>query len=62
MSDEIIRELWRIKDDLAKKFNYDIGALAAEIRRRDKESGEEVVDLSRRNPVRRASDKMEPPR
>ncbi len=45
MSDEIIRELWRVKDELAKEFNYDIDALVAEIRRRDKESGEDVVEL-----------------
>jgi hypothetical protein len=49
MTDEIIRELWRVKDEFATKFNYNIAALAAEIRRRDRESREEVVDLSRRN-------------
>ncbi len=27
MSDEIIRELWRIKDEIAKEFNCDIDAL-----------------------------------
>ena len=59
MSDEIIRELWRVKDELAKAFNYDVGALAAEIRRRDKESGEEVVDLSQGKDSQSASDKAE---
>jgi hypothetical protein len=60
MSDEVIRELWRVKDELAKEFNYDIGALAAEIRRRDKESGETIVDLSRHGGTDRASGKTEP--
>ena len=59
MSDEIIRELWRVKDELAKEFNYDIGALVAEIRRRDKESGEDVVNLSRGKAAKRTSDKAE---
>ena len=29
MSDEIIRELWQIKDDMAKEHGYDVRALAA---------------------------------
>jgi hypothetical protein len=47
MADEVIRELWRVKDAMAKRFNYDVDALAAELRRRQKESGRPVVDLSR---------------
>jgi hypothetical protein len=45
MTDEIIREVWRAKDDLAKQFNYDMEALAAELRKRQKESGRKVVNL-----------------
>ena len=47
MTDEIIREVWRAKDALAKQFNYDLEALAAELRRRQKESGREVVNLEK---------------
>jgi predicted TIM-barrel fold metal-dependent hydrolase len=47
MTDEIIREVWRAKDELAKQFNYDLEALAAELRRRQKESGREVVNLEK---------------
>lgn len=47
MTDEIIEELWRVKDDLAKQFNYDIDALAAELQRRQKESGMEVINLAK---------------
>jgi hypothetical protein len=50
MTDEIIREVWRTKDELAKKFNYDMDALAAELRKREKESGREVVNLERDAP------------
>jgi hypothetical protein len=45
MTDEIIREVWRAKDELAKQFNYDIDALAAELRKREKESGRRIVNL-----------------
>jgi len=47
MTDDIMREVWRAKDELAKKFNYDPEALAAELRRRQKESGREVVNLEK---------------
>ena len=47
MTDEIIREVWRAKDELAKQFQYDIEALAAELRRRQKESGRQVVNLEK---------------
>jgi hypothetical protein len=48
MSDEVIRELWRVKEEIAKEFNYDVAALAADLNRRQEESGRPVVDLSRR--------------
>jgi hypothetical protein len=47
MTDEIMEELWRVKDNLAKQFNYDVAALAAELQRRQKESGREVVNLTK---------------
>jgi hypothetical protein len=47
MVDEIIEELWRVKDNLAKQFNYGLEALAAELRRRQMESGREVVNLAK---------------
>jgi len=47
MTDEIIQEVWQAKDRLAKQFNYDIDALAAELQRRQKESGREVVNLAK---------------
>ena len=47
MTDEIIQEVRQAKDDLAKQFNYDIDALAAELRRRQEKSGREVVNLEK---------------
>jgi hypothetical protein len=47
MTDEIIREVWRAKDEVAKQFNYDVNALAAELRKREKESGRKVVNLEK---------------
>jgi hypothetical protein len=47
MVDEIIKKVWQAKDQLAKEFNYDLDALAAELRRRQKQSKRKVVNLSR---------------
>ena len=47
MTDEIIREVWRAKDELAKQFNYDIDALAAELQKRQQESGRKIVNLEK---------------
>jgi hypothetical protein len=49
MADEIMREVWRAKDELAKRFNYDLEALAAELRRREKESGRKVVNMEKQS-------------
>lgn len=47
MTDEIIREVWRAKDEIARQFNYDIEALAAELQKRQKESGRKIVNLEK---------------
>ena len=59
MPDEIVREVWRTKDRLAKEFNYDI-RLAEEPRRREKESGWKVVNLSERRGKQGSYHKGEP--
>ena len=36
MSDEIIEELWRIKDSIAREHGYDIEALVAYLQSKEK--------------------------
>ena len=45
MPDEIIEELWRIKDSIARGHGYDIEALVAHLRSRERTEGRRVVDL-----------------
>ena len=45
MADEIIEELWRIKDDMAREHGYDIKRLAAYFQRREREGGRQVLGL-----------------
>jgi hypothetical protein len=46
MKDEIIEELWRIKDELAREANYDIHVLCHQLRERQARSRAQVVDRS----------------
>lgn len=45
MSDEIIRELWEIKDTIAREHGYDVDRLIAYLRARKRPAGQQVVDL-----------------
>ena len=45
MSDEVIETLWRIKDDIAREYGYDVARLAAVLRAEQGNAGHRVVDL-----------------
>lgn len=42
-NDEIVEEVREIRDKHAAKFDYDISAICADIRRKQKEGGRKVV-------------------
>lgn len=46
MKDEIIEEVWKAKDELARQFEYDLDRLATALRQREQEHGFKVVDFS----------------
>ncbi len=46
--DEIVEEIHRIREEYAKSFNYDLDAIFADLRKKETESGKEVVSLSRK--------------
>lgn len=46
MADEIITELWEIKDGLAREHGYDLDALVAHLQDKKMTVSREVVDLS----------------
>ena len=45
MADEIIEELWKIKDGIANEHGYDIKALVAHLRAKKHKTDQQVVDL-----------------
>jgi hypothetical protein len=45
-TDEIVEEIHKIREEYAKLFNYDLDAIFADLRKKQAESGREVVSLS----------------
>jgi hypothetical protein len=45
MADEIIKELWKIKDAIANEYGCDVKALVAHLRAKKHEEDRQVVDL-----------------
>ena len=45
MPDETIRELWQIKDIMARECEYDIDMLVAHLQTRQRTADQRVVDL-----------------
>ena len=46
MSDEIIQEVWQIKDAIAQECGFDLERLVARLRQNEKTSSAPAVDLS----------------
>ena len=42
-SDSVIAEVRRVKDELAKRFNYDLAAMLRDARARQSKSGHKVI-------------------
>jgi len=47
-TDEIVEEIHQIREQYAKSFNYDLDAIFADLRKKQAESGREIVNLSRK--------------
>ncbi len=47
-TDEIVEEIHKIREEYAKSFNYDLDAIFEDLRKKQAESGREVVSLSRK--------------
>lgn len=53
--DEIVEEVRRIRHEHAARFNNDLDAIVADLRKRQGESGHKVVSLPPRRPIQRPS-------
>jgi hypothetical protein len=50
--DPVVEEIRAIRDEYARRFNYDIEAMCRDLRAREPHSGHEVVTLPPKRPVR----------
>ena len=57
MSDEIIKELWQIKDVIAQEHGYNIETLIAHLQAKERPEGQRVVNL---RAIREAVEKRTP--
>lgn len=46
--DKIVEEIRRIREEYARSFDYDLDAIFADLRKKEAESGQKVVTLSRK--------------
>ena len=54
MADEILREMWRIKDESAARFD-NLDAMFRYYKQRERESGRQYVNLAKPRKKRRAA-------
>ena len=55
MKDEVLQEVWKAKDDLAARHNYDVRRLAESLMVKEGASGNVILDLHARERHRRTS-------
>ena len=51
LDDPIVEEIHKIRDEYAKKFNYDLDAIGADLMKQQKASGRKLVSFPPRKPV-----------
>ena len=49
VADDVLREVWRIKDELSASYNHNLDRLFAETRQRQRKSGRPSVNLEKHN-------------
>jgi hypothetical protein len=47
VADDVLREVWRIKDELSASYGHDIDRLFAEAREHQRKSGRPAVNLEK---------------
>ena len=51
IEDPIVEEVRRIRDEYARKFNYDLDAICEDLKKKQAESGRKLVSFPPRRPV-----------
>lgn len=51
--DEILEEIYEIREEHAKAFNYDLQAMCDDLRRKQAESGRQIISSPLKRPYQR---------
>jgi len=51
--DEILEEIYKIREEHAKAFNYDLHAICDDLRRKQAESGRQIISKPLKQPRQR---------
>ena len=54
MENEILREVWRNRDEFAKRCNYNLDLMAETLRKVERSIGNPLVDRSKKTPAHRS--------
>ena len=54
--DEILEEIYKIREEHAKAFNYDLQAICDDLRRKQAESGRQIISSPLKQPYQRQQD------
>ena len=57
-TDSILEEMWKTKDTLAAKFDYDLRAMVRDMRSREKRSGHKLVSFVKERTARKTKAKV----
>ena len=55
INDPIVNEVRRVRDELAKKFNYDVDAIFSDLREKQRKYRNRIVNLRRQRKGEQAS-------
>lgn len=55
INDPIVNEVRKIRDELAKKFNYDVDVIFSDLREKQKKYGNRIVNLREQRKGEQAS-------
>jgi hypothetical protein len=55
INDSIVNEVRKIRDELSKKFNYDVDAIFSDLREKQKKYGNRLVNLREQRKDEQAS-------
>jgi len=53
MVDEILEEVWRNRDDFARRHNYDLDAMVAEIKEMERQPWSPLINREKETPNKR---------